>query len=94
MNTQDKSLALAYLMGWAKDDDKGIPWYTSKLNIGTIAPYEDDRDGLAQFAAILLKFSEVMSEIHKNCEALENNITYVDQEYILDCILRMNGVEP
>ena len=91
MNTQDKSLKLAELDGrWGKE------FIPQVVKLKVFNPYSDDERGLAQFAAILLKFPEVM---HK-CFMVEGDSRLfllggypATQEYILDKILRMNGVE-
>jgi len=104
MNEQEKSLKLAELMGW--EVEKHI---YSDLSITTcirgtdeeLCPYEYE-DGLAQFAAILLEFIEVMYS-----HAIVNTLTYAEgcyefawnndeqptQAKILDEILRMKGVD-
>lgn len=64
MNIKDKSLALAELMGWERTspDHEGI----CTCDMGNVynnlcCPYTLSITGLAQFAAILLKFPEVMA---------------------------------
>jgi len=61
MNTQEKSLKLAELMGWETGFDELMGWQWNKGGVGEcLRPYETDILGLSQFAAILLKFREVM----------------------------------
>jgi len=111
MNEQEKSLKLAELMGWKVEPDQynkplvfsGIK---SKVLYGTyyeeLCMYSDEEEGLAQFAAILLKFPEVMLRIvHRTTvssirrESLhEDFLVNPTQANILDEILRMNGINP
>lgn len=92
MNTKDKKLALAKLMGWIVFYHIPHGTVPHLENTGHVLnPYDD----LAQFAAILLKFPEVMAKF---------NSTYVwgayyteptiRQAIILDEILRLNGENP
>jgi len=66
MNIQEKSLALAELMGWkiveAEHSDLAPRFtdYGEMFNVATLAPYVDSFGGKAQFAAILLEFPKVM----------------------------------
>jgi len=100
MNTQEKSLKLAELMGWEVESDKynkpvvfsGIK---SKAFNGTyyeeLCMYSDAEEGLAQFAAILLKFPKVLGHsLVYGCRFDEATM----QANILDEILRMNGIDP
>lgn len=88
----NKSLKLAELMGW------GIEMYKGRETIGAgspmrghyIRPYEDCEHGLAQFAAILLKFPEVMNSFSYEEGRPDMPPT---QANILDEVLRMKGVE-
>lgn len=109
MNEQEKSLALAKLMGWRTQGC--ICWlpyevkaayrpYGSESNTAEVQPYKDNEVGLAQFAAILLKFPEVMHELsgyddHPEHGGVGENFFNEPptQANILDEILRMNGVE-
>jgi len=88
MNEQGKSLALAKLMGWTGGDNMGQ---------AHLQPYDNSIIGLAQFAAILLKFPEVLSQY--DCKVLHNprNTMWKDgvkpsQESMLDTILEINGI--
>ena len=105
MNTQDKSLKMAELMGVticvghtsAINDCNG-------LSIGKEwHPYDDWVEGRSQFAAILLKFPEVMLRfkwryrpivLDAESKARAKKIWNIQptQANILDEILRMNGV--
>ena len=93
MNEQEKSLELAELMGWKLvtifgDADWHIvrePAFLNNDKFPVLEPYAYDADGLAQFAAILLKFPEVFEDFMYEFIPTQSNI--------LDEILRMNGVE-
>ena len=98
MNEYEKSLKLAKLMGLSyniidcKDGYMTIEPTCDHIrresgDVVQYTPYESDEEGLAQFAAILLKFPEVMEF---STEWTYNKPT---QANILDEILRMNGVE-
>jgi len=98
MNEQEKSLKLAELMGWdIKVDPLGFAYF--ECNNGKLVPYELSRNGLAQFAAILLKFPEVMHAYVSKYQAHGNPSDILrwkrkpTQANILDEILRMNGVD-
>jgi len=98
MKEKEKSLELARLMEWGIHDGRVIinGWHER------FDPY--GKDGLAQFAVILLKFPEVMmmfafdkndnrwldSEDSEDGDLFHGEPT---QETILDEILRMNGVK-
>ena len=100
MNTQEKSLKLAELMGWIIGYG---PTRITAIGAGChcqyrFEPYENTHDGLAQFAAILLKYKEVMARFCGVAEVNEGVRVAqigggVTQTNILDEILRMNGVE-
>jgi len=106
MTNDEKSLKIAELMGW-----KG--YYTDFTRHDFIwdcnpdfdctqyklEPYEKSEEGLAQFAAILLKFSDIMQRFgrlngvwHIRCKKHEITEREPTQANILDEILRMNGV--
>jgi len=102
MKEKEKSLELAKLMGWT--DTKSIHemlrhdvWVVWGGRHNRLCMYEANNDGLAQFAAILLKFPEVFEYAegggylkpteHGGCDMAPT------QENILDEILRMNGVK-
>ena len=115
MNTQDKSLKLAELMKWEVEDFPSLIGRGSSPLIAShefkgewVRIYPDDSDNhddkilsLAQFAAILLKFPEVMARIVNYEESLwewypsadANGHLEPTQANILDEILRMNGVD-
>lgn len=102
MNVEQKSLELAKLMGWrVYEGDNGLH-FTHEM--GCLSPYDDRprSDGRAQFAAILLGSPEVLIGIKKGDFGM--TLKYredsgwmsiaLDQESILDEILRMNGINP
>ena len=102
LSVQDKSLLLAELMGWAIGANINTSQRTVITGIarvgGILRPYDGDGHGLAQFAAILLKFPEVF--YHDKLERWDYyhdcaNVEHIEptQANILDEILRMNGVE-
>jgi len=63
MNEHDKSLALAKLMGWSTSCGRVHCTFEGKNGFnGVLHPYAKTADGLAQFAAILLKFHDVVSK--------------------------------
>jgi len=63
MNEQYKSLALAKLMGWSTSCGRVHCTFEGKDGFnGVLHPYAKTEDGLAQFAAILLKFPDVVSK--------------------------------
>jgi len=80
MNTQDKSLKLAELMGWME-----LPAMPQ--------PYEDSVIGRAEFAAILLKYLEEDQYFFEGWISRWGTSKPMTQANILDEILRMNGVE-
>jgi len=90
MNTEEKSLKLAELMGlrvW--DSMHGHHVYEGDIardNDMLLRPYSDSTEGLAQFASILLKFPEVGAHFFGRWDKFT-------QECVLDHILRMNGVD-
>jgi len=100
MTKKGKSLLLAKLMKWKlfKDimiDDPKAPGYGQRLQ-----PYLDTTAGLAQFAAILLAFPEVMTTtVTRIVHGEEEEICKWDleaykptQANLLDEIVRMNGL--
>ena len=97
MNEQEKSLKLAELMEWetrltciVKNAPSSVKVYADKesgIGFAELQPYSKEEIGLSQFAAILLKFPEVMEF---STEWTYNKPT---QANILNEILRMNGVE-
>jgi len=98
MNTQEKSLKLAELMGWKpKWNNMACEGVPKIFDYGFLEPYASGNNGRAQFAAILLKFPEVMGRHdlymwnHPNGAAI--GATEPTQANILDEILRMNGVD-
>jgi len=107
MTELEKSLKLAELMGWEVSEIGWIiihpTWQDYELNEGYsgefLHPYKKSMEGLAQFAAILLKFPEFIGDISSKyactCKA-EDCPKWMDgyrptQSNILDEILRMNG---
>jgi len=95
MTEQEKSLKLAELMGWeVGPDGKGNVVFYEVEDFGgcgsRLQPYAHYEDGLAQFAAILLKFPDVMQGIDYEWHAYPAEAR---QRVILDEILRMNGVD-
>ena len=108
MHKRDKSLKLAELMGWTvQDSSLGYHYITSKaFNACVLAPYDENEEaiGRCQFAAILLKFPEVMLRfkwryrpivLDAESKARAKKIWNIQptQANILDEILRMNGVD-
>ena len=106
MTELEKSLALAKLMGWELRSnheriEAGMVDFeiTNDPNLtGTIlCPYKSNPTGLSQFAAILLKYPEVMvskGRLFKGDPTSYNTWEKEPtQQNILDEILRMNGVE-
>jgi len=101
---KQKSLALAELMGlkyhapYDKDEYITIKPTSSHIQreFGEdvkYKPYASDEEGLAQFAAILLKFPEVMPYFVNNDGTVSTKLEYGEptQVNILDEILRMNN---
>ena len=92
MTEQEKSLELARLMGFSVISVKGqegLFWHDTFRDAPMpYEPYDLCPNGLAQFAAILLKFQEVVREFPQWTEDFE-----CTQANILDEILRVNGVE-
>jgi len=95
MNEKEKSIALAKLIGWkgyfADFAHYDFVWDCNPDFDCTqykLEPYEKSEEGLAQFAAILLKFPEAFNKASGFWHKLEPT-----QEAILDEILRMNGVK-
>jgi len=109
MNEQEKSLALAKLMKWKPYlwngiyviDKGGIPTrgkYISGYSRENLCPYSPNKEGRAQFAAILLEFPEAMCEMIVPDGALYLKLRFKDtestQSNFLDEVLRLNGVNP
>ena len=75
MNQEDKSIELAKLMGWLHEDEESTaPW----IWLQWLEPYNNTRIGRSQFAAILLRFPEVIEKFvcteghkHLNCTTKE-----------------------
>jgi hypothetical protein len=113
MTEQEKSLKLAELMGWRLRQRDCSDHYSTRgiasnykytvLFPGVrmcpdLQPYEGNQHGLAQFAAILLKFPEAMTSYGMKCDGSVYLCDSPDdcpptQSNILDEILRMNGVD-
>ena len=106
MTEKEKSLKLAELMGWKLvtifgDADWNIVREPALLNndeFPVLEPYVYGADGLAQFAAILLKFPDVMTFVSYEADTtlkMYNGLELKEptQSNILDEILRMNGVK-
>ena len=105
MTEQEKSLELAKLMGWKITTlTGGADWHLVREDVLQISdmypvlePYAQCSEGLAQFAAILLKNPEVMMRFNgcicpeRECE--QSTESEPTQENILDEILRINGVK-
>jgi hypothetical protein len=92
MNTQKKSLALAELMGWEirpshihPDLADEIVDYGELFEIATLAPYVVTPNGLAQFAAILLKFPEVMDNFFKVDGEKQHGIVAFNGQFWVRC---------
>jgi len=96
MNEREKSLKLAELMGWVVFT-YSPPFIRFQTSIGKklmiLDPYGDTPDGLAQFAAIPLKFPEVMKRLKQDIFTGQSWDIEPTQANILDEILRMNGVD-
>jgi len=104
MTEQEKSLKLAELMGWRKyphspDMKRGVSYSVRGIDgmpsasIVDLEPYAATPIGRVQFAAILLKFPEVITHFVDGEGELSTANTYGEptQANILDEILRMNG---
>ena len=100
MTEREKSLELAELMGWKVywEDNGAESVPVLKMGNRQIAGTLNTYNNLAQFAAILLKYPEVL--VRPRFIGCLNNkeLAYPDynkptQENILDEILRMNSVE-
>ena len=97
MNTEGKSMMLAKLMGWGiyggrVTDEVG----SDRIGFCEPCPYSDTQQGLAQFAAIMLRFPEVLArfKLMDSGEWMGGLIGgEPTQSNILDEILRMNGKE-
>jgi len=102
MNEQEKSLELAEVMGWERSELGGVSFWEGEnidLYHTTLCPYSSCNAGKAQFAAILLRFPEVMERFTEAGSMLDDatmmrNGMKPTQANILDEILRMNGIEP
>jgi len=107
MKEQEKSIELAKLMGWDMSDVLGKDYITTSMGQPEflaqmcLRPYGSMPNDLAQFAAILLKFPEVMmmfafdkddSRWLDNKDSEDGDLFYGEptQEAILDEILRMH----
>ena len=102
---KQKSLALAGLVGWELQNSRLLPSQPPCIyhNAGAVEclmldPYNDtDRNGLAQFAAILLKFPEAMAcQFSTVCLSdgsmlTRNTPVKPTQANILDEILKLNN---
>lgn len=85
LTTQEKSLALAELMGWEVQGHAiKLIWSEPERCSVELCPYTNYIAGLAQFAAILLKYQEAAFET----SGLLSNPTQADY---LDTVLRMEG---
>jgi len=99
MNEQEKIIELAKLMGW--DIKHGYIVGSLDMIPKMLDCYDKCNDGLAQFAAILLKFPEVMmmfafdKDDDRWLDSKDGDLFHGEptQETILDEILRMNGVK-
>jgi len=100
MTEQEKSLKLAELMGWDVGNDSQTGRLVVTIRHGMsgwfLEPYAGDTTGgLAQFAAILLKFPEVMKRIYWYDDAIQHCVDTIPptQTNILDEVLAMHGVD-
>jgi len=110
MNEQEKSLKLAELMGFAieyigpPDMATGYSRHTMFHKVSgamrSWEPYKESTFGLSQFAAILLRFPEVMTRQSFTNHFANAGLSYRShfqleptQANILNEILRMNGVD-
>jgi len=96
VSEEKKSLALAELMGWALEPMSpngkwGMRYSCAGLHTYPLQPYKNNPIGLAQFAAILLKFNIA----HRFTSGYSGLGAYGKwtQKGILDEVLLMNGVE-
>jgi len=92
MNEKEKSLKLAKLMRWRVDKDGCTYLFDSGLQ--PVNPYDTGAYGLSQFAAILLKFPEMMLVWQRYFDPDSQEPRYIlepTQAIILDEILRMYG---
>ena len=84
--TQAKSLQLAELMRYDE--------FTPVVRYCEWHPYDKSVSGLAQFAAILLKYIHLLPSFEQEHDQCGKWMPFEPtQESLLDCILRMNGVE-
>lgn len=95
MTEIEKSRKLAELMGWKVMVSTMGTKPKHMVNMGssewyTLRPYNSDHWGLAQFAAILLKYPHVF-EYAKGGGYI--NGKEPTQENILDEVLRINGID-
>jgi len=98
MNEQEKSLKLAELAEWEEADATNI-WTGEDLwNINShycpLEPYQNTRDGLAQFAAILLENIHLLPSFEQEHDQCGRWRPFEPtQSNLLDEILRKKGVE-
>ena len=99
MTEQEKSLALAKLMGWELSELYIIQNPECPVFHQYLEPYNDSTIGYAQFAAILLKYPEVMTEVCVAHYDLSIHLFEPEEDgrnwqgFILDEVLRMKGVK-
>jgi len=101
MNEKDKSINLAYLMGWALPYnvlDEGeimivsapyeeIPREGAWNGRPVLCPYNRTEEGLAQFAEILLRFPETATYLLFELKSDLNQVNF------LDAVLSLKGVK-
>jgi len=112
MNEQEKSLELAKLMVWEVSQWPSVNVFVVRLfnhdelacNWPHLNPYAETESGQAQFASIIMKFPEVMVNVHNyygsdydgpavDSQQPMSPPLHLTQANLLDEILRMNGVE-
>jgi len=98
MSDHEKSLKLAELMGWKLTPDEKSILTTTDAVYGHLDPYGRHRGGMAQFAAILLKYPMVITSFieapccgYEQCCGELRLASNPTQEQILDEVLRMEG---
>jgi hypothetical protein len=91
VNTREKSLELAELMGWDVQTDQGITTMPAPSR-DILCPYDTYLNGRAQFADILLEYTEVMHKLTSGTNRFWHGCKPT-QANILDEILRMNNIE-
>jgi len=94
MKEKEKSLELSKLMGWDVTEIRGNKVICNNIEFQgqRLEPYAQSSYGLAQFAAILLKFPLAMQQM-TSFIGIGPWLREPTQSNILDEILRMSGVK-